>query len=90
MNKHPDRFLFGTDVVAPSSIDSPMAVYNAYALLWKLLTPDTRRKVLFENYERLFDAARAKVRAWEKANVGKPAPIPAPTPVSGYKTTGQK
>ena len=90
INKYPDRFLFGTDVVAPRSIDSPMAVYNAYDPLWKLLTPETRQKVLLTNYERLFDAARVKVRAWEKANVGKPAPVPAPTPVSGYKTTGEK
>jgi predicted TIM-barrel fold metal-dependent hydrolase len=90
MNKYPDRFLFGTDVVAPQSIDSPMAVYNAYAALWKSLTPETRQKVLFTNYERLFDAARVNVRAWEKANVGKPAVVPPPTPVSGYEPTGQK
>ncbi|MDH4038558.1 MAG: amidohydrolase [Candidatus Krumholzibacteria bacterium] len=90
MNKYPDRFLFGTDVVAPQSIDSPMAVYNAYAALWKSLTPETRQKVLFTNYERLFDAARVNVRAWEEANVGKPAVVPPPTPVSGYEPTGQK
>lgn len=69
INRYPDRFLFGSDVVAPKSIDSPMAVYTAYEPLWKLLTPETRQKVLFGNYERLFDAARVKVRAWEKANV---------------------
>jgi predicted TIM-barrel fold metal-dependent hydrolase len=68
INAHPDRFLFGSDVVAPKSIDSPMAVYTAYEPLWKLLTPEAREKVLFGNYERLFDAARVKVRAWEKAN----------------------
>jgi hypothetical protein len=90
INKYPDRFLFGSDVVAPRSIDSPMAVYDAYEPLWKLLTAETRQKVLFTNYERLFDAARVKVRAWEKANLGKPAAVPAPTPVSGYKTNGQK
>ncbi|HEX5132694.1 MAG TPA: amidohydrolase family protein [Candidatus Krumholzibacteria bacterium] len=90
MNKYPDRFLFGSDVVAPQSIDSPMAVYNAYATLWKSLTPETRQKVLFTNYERLFDAARVKVRAWEQENVGKPLPVPAPTPASGYQLEGQK
>jgi hypothetical protein len=90
MNKYPDRFLFGTDVVAPQSIDSPMSVYNAYATLWKSLTPETRQKVLFTNYERLFDAARVNVRAWEKANLGKPGVVPPPTPVSGYEPTGQK
>jgi predicted TIM-barrel fold metal-dependent hydrolase len=85
INKHPDRFLFGSDVVAPRSIDSPLAVYDAYAPLWKELTPENRQKVLFGNYERLFDDARVKVRAWEKANKDKPAVVPASTPVSGYK-----
>lgn len=85
INKYPDRFLFGSDVVAPTSIDAPMAVYKAYEPLWKALTPEARQAVLFGNYERLFDAARVKVRAWEKANVGKPRPPTPPTPVSGYK-----
>jgi hypothetical protein len=83
INKYSDRFLFGTDVVAPASLDSPMAVYNIYAPLWKLLTPEASQKVRLGNYQRLFDAARVRVRAWEKANVGKPLPIPAPTPASG-------
>jgi len=33
------------------------------------LTPEASRKVRLGNYERLFDAARVKVRAWEAANV---------------------
>ncbi len=57
-----------------------MAVYNAYEPLWKSLTPETKQKVLFGNYERLFDAARVKVRAWEQANLGKPAVVPAAYP----------
>jgi predicted TIM-barrel fold metal-dependent hydrolase len=69
IEKYPDRFLFGSDVVAPKSIDSPMAVYHAYDPLWKALRPETMRKVTMENYERIFDDARRKVRAWEKANV---------------------
>jgi Amidohydrolase len=84
INKYPDRFLFGSDVVAPTSIDSPMAVYKAYEPLWQALTPEARQAVLFGNYERLFDAARIKVRAWEKANLGKARPANPPTPVSGY------
>lgn len=85
INKYPDRFLFGSDVVAPASIDAPMAVYEAYEPLWKALTPEARQAVLFGNYERLFDAARVKVRAWENANLGKPRPPTPPTPVSGYQ-----
>jgi predicted TIM-barrel fold metal-dependent hydrolase len=68
INKYPDRFLFGSDVVAPSSIDAPMAVYNLYGPLWAKLSPEVSRKVRLGNYERLFDAARLSVRAWEKAN----------------------
>jgi hypothetical protein len=83
INKYPDRFLFGTDVVAPASLDAPMAVYNAYQPLWNALTPEASQKVRLGNYQRLFDRARANVRAWEKANVGKPQPVPAPTPSSG-------
>ena len=69
--------------MAPASLASPMAVYDAYAPLWQALTPEASQKVRFGNYARLFDAARVKVRAWEQANVGKPRPVPAPTPSSG-------
>jgi hypothetical protein len=71
INRYPDRFLFGSDVVAPASIESPLKVYRAYDALWSQLTPEASRMVRLENYERLFDAARIKVRAWEKANAGK-------------------
>jgi hypothetical protein len=40
-----------------------------YGPLWPLLTPEARAKVLQGNYERLFNAARARVRAWEAANI---------------------
>jgi len=68
INKYPDRFLFGSDVVAPSSIDAPMKVYDLYEPLWKKLSPEVSQKVRIGNYARLFDAARLNVRAWEKAN----------------------
>ncbi len=71
INRYPDRFLFGSDVVAPASIESPLKVYRAYDALWSQLTPEASRMVRLGNYERLFDAARIKVRAWEKANAGK-------------------
>jgi len=69
IEKYPDRFVFGSDVVAPKSIDSPMAVYNAYEPLWRALRPETVRKVTLENYERIFDEGRRRVRAWERANI---------------------
>ena len=65
---HPDRFLFGTDEVAPSDPAKYLKVYEMYAPFWAALTPATREMVLKGNYERLFDAARARVRGWEKAN----------------------
>ena len=66
---HPDRFVFGTDIVAPRDEDHYMSVYKMYEPLWKALSPETSAKVRMGNYKRLFDAARTKVRAWEKANV---------------------
>lgn len=68
INRYPDRFLFGTDNVAPKNQESYMKVYYDYDPLWKLLTKDASEKVRKGNYERLFDAARPKVRAWEAAH----------------------
>lgn len=69
MNKYPDRFLFGSDVVSPPDQKFYMAVYEMYAPLWKALTPATSEKIRKGNYIRLFDEGRKKVRAWEKANI---------------------
>ena len=68
INRHPDRFLFGTDEVAPSEQAKYLKVYDMYAPLFAKLTPEASEKVRKGNYERLFDAARLRVRAWEKAN----------------------
>jgi len=67
-NKYPNRFLFGTDVVAPPSQEFYMAVHEMYAPLWKALTNETSEKLRKGNYIRIFDEARKKVRAWESAN----------------------
>jgi hypothetical protein len=66
INKYPDRFLFGTDNVAPTSQEKHLEVYRIYEPLWNLLTPEAREKILKGNYERLFDKARKDVRAWEQ------------------------
>ena len=68
-NKYPDRFLFGTDTVAPASPKPYYAVFDLWAPVWKQLTPDASQKVRKGNYERIFDEGRRRVRAWEKANV---------------------
>jgi predicted TIM-barrel fold metal-dependent hydrolase len=69
VNRFPDRFLFGTDEVAPTEQAAYLKVYTMYAPLFAKLTPDASEKLRRKNYERLFDEARRKVRAWEKANV---------------------
>jgi predicted TIM-barrel fold metal-dependent hydrolase len=69
LNKYPDRFLYGSDEVAPKDREAYLKTYNLYEPLWALLTPETTAKVRKGNYERLFDAARTKVRAWEAANL---------------------
>ena len=68
-NTHPDRFLFGTDNVAPQDQATQLRVYHLWDPVWALLTPEASLKIRKGNYERVFDAARARVRAWEKANV---------------------
>ncbi len=83
INKYPDRFLFGTDEVAPPDQDKYLKVYRIYAPLFALLTPSAKRKLLKENYAGLFDAARIKVRQWESTHAGEPGPAPAPGPSSG-------
>jgi predicted TIM-barrel fold metal-dependent hydrolase len=69
ITKHPDRFLFGTDEVAPTEQAKYLKVYDMYKPLFAALSPDVSEKFRKGNYERLFDEARRKVRAWEKANV---------------------
>ena len=83
INKFPDRFLFGSDEVAPADQEKYLKIYYLYAPLFAQLTTEAKQKLLKGNYEKLFDAARLKVRAWEKEHANQPEPIPAPTPVSG-------
>jgi hypothetical protein len=71
INRYPDRFLFGTDEVAPSSSEKYLKVYYQYQPLWKALDKETSVKVRKGNYDRIFDEARAKVRAWELTQVKK-------------------
>jgi len=69
INRYPDRFLFGTYDVAPSTQGQYLKVYYQYGPLWDLLSKDAVQKVRKENYERIFDRARRKVRDWEKTHV---------------------
>ncbi len=68
MMRYPDRFLFGTDEVAPRDAGSYGNVYYQYTGLWGLLDAATSQKVRLGNYERIFDEARRRVRSWENAH----------------------
>ena len=67
INRYPDRFLFGTDEVAPTEQRNYLRVYYQYEPLWKLLSEETNQKVRKVNYEHLFDEARHRVREWEQS-----------------------
>ena len=69
LNQFPDRFLFGTDNVAPEDQQTQLRVFHLWDPVWRLLTPEASFAVRKGNYERLFDEARAKVRAWETENL---------------------
>jgi hypothetical protein len=71
IERHPERFLFGTDEVAPPDAGSYLRVYVQYEPLWRRLAPEVAQKLRTGNYERLFDEARRRVRAWETANLSR-------------------
>jgi hypothetical protein len=69
LNRHPDRFLFGTDTVAPANPAAYYAVFDMWAPIFRQLTADASLKVRKGNYERIFNEGRKRVREWERANV---------------------
>ena len=71
LERHPDRFLFGTDSVAPASREGYLKTWRDYQPLWERLSEDTRHAITRGNYERVFDAANRRVRLWEARNVGR-------------------
>jgi predicted TIM-barrel fold metal-dependent hydrolase len=68
LNEFPDRFLFGTDTVAPSGPEPYYKVFDMWAPVFAQLTADASAKIRKGNYERLFDEARRLVRDWEAAD----------------------
>ena len=72
INRYPDRFLFGTDEVAPPDQAKYLNVFRQYEPLWNLLTQAASEKVRLRNYERIFDKARQKVRNWESTHLQGP------------------
>jgi hypothetical protein len=68
LNKYPDRFLFGSDTVAPANAAAYYSVFDMWDPVWRQLTPDASLKVRKGNYERLFNEGRRRVREWERTN----------------------
>ena len=68
LGRYPDRFLFGTDTVAPAGPAPYFAVFDMWTPVFRQLTPEASLKVRKGNYQRIFDEGRRKVRAWEKAH----------------------
>ena len=71
IEKHPHRFLFGTDAVAPTDWDGYAKTYEIYQPLWERLKAETRVQVARLNYERIFDAAVPRIREWERVQLSK-------------------
>jgi predicted TIM-barrel fold metal-dependent hydrolase len=71
VKQYPDRFLFGSDAVAPKTQADYLKAFDAYQRLWERLDAETAAKVKSQNFERIFDAARRKVRAWEAQQIRK-------------------
>ena len=69
MQHYPDRFLFGSDGAAPADQSKYLKVFREYEPLWKSLDPEASRKVRLQNYERIFDEARRRVRSWEGGHI---------------------
>ena len=56
---------------APGDTVKYYRTYHLYQPLWNALAPDVRDKVCLSNYNRLFDAARRRVRNWERTHALK-------------------
>jgi hypothetical protein len=84
VKRYQDRVLWGSDTViftrnklnergqpvlgGPMPVADYAAVTRLMQPLWDAVGPDVERKIKAGNHTRLFDAARTKVRAWERAN----------------------
>jgi predicted TIM-barrel fold metal-dependent hydrolase len=71
LNRHPERFLFGSDTVAPKDASAYFAVYDMWKPVFDRVDKAALQQVLKGNYERLFDKARKDVRAWERAHTAQ-------------------
>jgi predicted TIM-barrel fold metal-dependent hydrolase len=68
-NRFPDRFLFGTDVVAPKDEAAQLRVFHLWDGVFTRLTPQASLAIRKTNYQRMFDSARLRVRNWEEQHL---------------------
>ena len=65
LQRFPGRFLIGSDAVVPEGADQYLHALDLWEPLLDRLDPSAARQLRRGNYERLFDEARSRVRAWE-------------------------
>jgi hypothetical protein len=71
IRKYPNRFLYGSDQGATADGDVVRKSYDVWAPLWKDMGPARTQLITRDNYDRIFDASRKNMRAWENANPEK-------------------
>jgi hypothetical protein len=71
INDFPDRFLFGSDALAPKDKASWNATYEKYKPLLNDLELECQEKVCNSNYRRVFVDARKRVREFENTRLPK-------------------
>jgi predicted TIM-barrel fold metal-dependent hydrolase len=86
LNKYPDRFLFGTDTVAPKDPKAYYAVYDMWKPVFDRLDKEAKAKILKGNYQRIFDQARKNVRAWERTHMASSGASAVEPPTNGRPT----
>ncbi len=62
------RILFGTDTVAPSLADYEKTLHS-YERIWQELAEESVQDITYNNYKKIFDEARLRVRLWERGAV---------------------
>lgn len=68
LTNYAKRILFGTDAVAPSLADYEKTL-NSYERIWQELSEESVQDITYNNYKKIFDEARLKVRLWEEGAV---------------------
>jgi hypothetical protein len=66
LETYPDRFLFGSDSLAPNDVEAWQSTELAYKVVFEKLKPEDAHAIKLGNYEKLIVGARKKVRLYEE------------------------